>query len=200
MQTHDLQSDHFVEHYKQLELEHDANWEQARANYRRLVQVWHPDRFAQRPRERANAQKEFIKLTKSHTELRNFHRKHQRMPFQLARRVNTQHDAASFDDTYDSGISDVSDLSEGILHRSSARHKTSKQRSTSLKKIAWAVSGVGIMISTIVFFLILDRNANRANAERGREVVRQAPQSEFMPSASEIRRSQAREAFIKPTK
>ena len=199
MQSHDLQSDNFTEHYKHLELEHDADWDQARANYRRLVQVWHPDRFAQRPLERANAQKEFIKLTKSHTELRNFHRKHQRMPFQLARRVNTQQDAASYDDAYDSGISDVSDLSEGILHRS-ARHKTSKQRSTSLKKIAWAVSGVGIMISTIVFFLILDRNANRANAERGREVVRQAPQSEFMPSASEIRRSQAREAFIKPTK
>jgi len=51
----------FSKHYKNLDLGNRATWDEVRTNYRRLVQQWHPDRFENRPRERANAQQNFIR-------------------------------------------------------------------------------------------------------------------------------------------
>ncbi len=199
MESQESQTTHFARHYRQLELDDSADWNLARANYRRLVQLWHPDRFAQRPQERAHAQQEFIKLTKSHTELRNFYRKNKRLPFQVARGATTQDYTSSPDDADDRLLDGAADMDASILKREPRKHGRPTLRSSAFKKATWIVSGAAIMLGTVTFFLILDRKANQAIAEKGREVVKEAPQSEFLPSAAEIRRSQTRGAFVKPT-
>jgi len=50
----------FQHNYQLLELKSDSDWAMAKKNYRRLVHACHPDRFAQKPRERMHAQQQFI--------------------------------------------------------------------------------------------------------------------------------------------
>lgn len=201
METHESKTTHFARHYRQLELDDDADWNSARANYRRLVHLWHPDRFTERPLERANAQQEFIKLTKSHNVLRNFYRENRRLPFQVARVAGTQSSESSHDDARKEQdiFDDTSVMDSSILKRDPTRRTQTTIQSRFFKKATWMALGVCILLGTVMFFLILDRNANRAIAEKGREIVKEAPQSDFLPSASEIRRSQTRGAFVKPT-
>ena len=201
MQSQQSKTAHFAQHYRQLDLDDNADWDGLRSNYRRLVHLWHPDRFAQKPRERAHAQQNFIKLTKSYNVLRNFYREHHRLPFQAASAANTQHVASSNDDTQADrqSVDDTVTMDSSVFQREPSQHAKSIRRSSTFKKVAWSMTGACIMLGTIMFFLILDRNAHRAVAEQGREIVREAPASEFLPSAAEIRRSQSRGAFVKPT-
>lgn len=202
MATDNLQTKHFAQHYKQLELHDRANWELARANYRRLVHLWHPDRFAQRPRERVHAQQQFINLTKSYNVLRNFYRKNKRLPFETAfsspnrdtdNLMNNAFDEQGFDNTPPPPVD------AGILSRDPAdrERKISKE---GMRKLGWLMGGGAIVLGTIMLFLVIDQQANQATAQQGREVIKEAPHSEFLPSAAEIRRSQTRGAFIKPTR
>ncbi len=202
MATDNLQTKSFAHHYEQLELHDRANWELARANYRRLVHLWHPDRFAQRPRERAHAQQQFINLTKSYNVLRNFYRKNKRLPFETASATINGESESSMNNTFDEqGLDNTPppEVDAGILARDPA-DREKKISPKSMQKLGWLMAGGAIIFGTILLFLVIDKRANQATAQQGREVVKEAPNSEFLPSASELRRAQTRGAFVKPTR
>lgn len=200
MHKSDPQTNPFTQHYRLLELNDRDDWETARVHYRRLVNLWHPDRFAQRPREKAHAQQQFINLTKSYNALRNFYRKNHRLPFQSAhaasKKVKTRQPP---EPQTHRPAHDETTMDDNLLAREPSRRGSWSRKPGLLRKLAWLAAGGTVMAGTIMFFLVLDRNANRAIAEQGREIVKDAPKSEFMPTAVEIRRSKTRGAFIKPT-
>ena len=65
--------------YDILSLANDADWEDANLSYRRLVQRWHPDRYA--GREQAEAEQHFIQITKAYNKLKGYHQKNKSLPF-----------------------------------------------------------------------------------------------------------------------
>ncbi len=201
--------------YAILELENRADWQTVRTNYRRLVHLWHPDRYAQRPRERAHAQQNFIVLTKSYTRLRRFYRRYGRLPFEPTgnRSTNKIMDTRTSNKTrhtapernVGNSATDVNmpdnepAIEQGVLSRDrSGRAPAVEPRSKS--RMIWTLASCAIILATLSIFFLLDRKANQAIIERGRETVREAPASEFMPSTAEIRRSEAKGAFVQPTK
>lgn len=199
--------------YAALELHGSADWEAVRSNYRRLVHLWHPDRYAQRPRERAHAQQQFISLTKSYTHLRNFHRRYGRLPFEptgkrlTTETMDTRNPSSKQDQRHlhdeNADHADIQaigpEIELGVLGRDQSA-RTSALDSRSRNRIIWTLASCIIIVATLSIFFLLDRKANQAIIERGREAVRDAPASEFMPSAAEIRRSEAKGAFVQPTK
>ncbi len=201
MQNNDTQLNPYSHHYRMLELDDRADWETARNHYRRLVNQWHPDRFAQRPRERVHAQQQFIILTKSYNALRNFYRKNNRLPFQSASVATAHEETAVGQNEAQAPDSQNSEPQWGSnpLARERSQHFAQSKTAKSFRKLIWFVVGGTIILCTVLFFLILDRKQNKAIAEEGRKVIQEAPVSEFMPSAVEIRRSQTRGAFVKPT-
>ncbi|MFK7993646.1 MAG: J domain-containing protein [Granulosicoccus sp.] len=200
MTTHDTQKTQFALHYEQLQLSDRANWDIARSSYRRLVHVWHPDKFASRPREQVHAQQQFINLTKSYNALRDFYRKNQRLPFQSVHAASTPKATRQPDSRPEAPESSNAPMPDSnVLSRDPAPRNQRRNIPRKARNVAWVLLGVITMLSTIMFFLIVDRNANRATAEIGREVVKEAPQSNFMPTAAEIRKSQTRGVFVKPT-
>ncbi len=200
IEPHDFKSD-----YEQLELNDRADWSQARANYRRLVHLWHPDKYAQRPRERNHAQQQFISLTKSYDSLKSFQRENGRLPFEpvktrpkpekpaTAKRKKTAKKHAPARHANE-------DLNPSILARDEDATHDAVIKPAMTGKILWTIGGVAILLLTIITFFLLDRSANQKIIEKGREAIREAPPSEFMPSAAEIRKSESRGAFIQPTK
>ena len=189
----------FSKHYKNLDLGNRATWDEVRTNYRRLVQQWHPDRFENRPRERANAQQNFINVTKAYKALRTFHRINNRLPFQSAHVANSD-DATPVDETTARPTSrEPLSLDENLLKRDPSMRQNNSALKRKTRAIGWGLAACTLILCTIGFFLVQDRKANQAIAEQGREIMKQTPPSEFMPSAEEIRRSQTRGAFIKPT-
>ncbi len=215
MNEHNSDDRDFRPDYATLELNHRADWKAVRASYRQLVHLWHPDRYATRPRERVHAQQNFTSLTQSYTRLRNFHRRHGRMPFEPtgnrstnksmeihtpAQRRKTSRPDSSRDSNRPSPGPYINDaeIGAGVLGREKgSRAPALDERSR--KRMIWALAGVVMIMATVVIFFLLDMKANQAIIERGREVVREAPPSEFMPSAAEIRRSEAKGAFVQPT-
>jgi DnaJ-class molecular chaperone len=198
----------FKRDYEQLELDDRADWNQARAHYRRLVHLWHPDKYTQRPREKNHAQQQFISLTKSYDTLRAFHRQHGRLPFEpmaTASDNSTSPRSASQKSKqshrYNANTeSDADALAEGILGRANRVTAASNVNEDKGSKAVWVLLGLTLLLGTIVTFAILDKNASERIMEEGREAIREAPPSEFMPSAAEIRKSEARGAFIQPPK
>ncbi|MFK7862019.1 MAG: J domain-containing protein [Granulosicoccus sp.] len=201
MISEDSQKNQFAKHYELLEIDDRASWDIARSSYRRLVHIWHPDKFTSRPREKVFAQQQFINLTKSYNELRDFHRTNHRLPFQ-SDHVASKLDAPPLiaDIPLHSAASDTTVVNANVLSRDPSERNHSQRRLRTMYKTAWLMTGVFTLLTTVMFFIILDRKQNQATAAIGREVVRDAPESEFMPNASEIRRSQTRGAFVKPTK
>lgn len=201
---HDFKSD-----YEQLELDDRASWEQAKTNYRRLVHLWHPDRYAQRPRERTHAQQQFILLTKSYDNLKSFERENNRLPFEPAKprrqteNVTSQKQKRRSQKTPKNDTpapSAVEDLQPGALSRDDAATDQAVIKSTPWGKILWSMCGASLLLITVVTFYLIDRSTNQKVIKTGRETIRTAPPSEFMPSAAEIRKSESRGAFIQPTK
>ncbi len=205
----------FKADYALLELNHRADWKTVRAKYRHLVHLWHPDRFAQRPRERVHAQTQFIALTQSYTRLKAFQRQHGRLPFEpIKARTHdgiratstpgkkTSDDRTGQHDRSDVNITDttIDDIEPGILGRKSGTGTASMSKSRSSTRVIWILLGCFAILATLSVFFFLDRKANLEIMERGREAVRDAPASDFMPSASEIRKSEAKGAFVQPTK
>ena len=200
MISDDARKTQFALHYEELELNDRADWDAARASYRRLVHLWHPDKFTNRARERAHAQKRFIDLTKSYNELRDFYRKNQRLPFQsISAAEGVKPPVQPDEHSRQEFTTDTQTLDSSVLSRDPAKRGLSGINTRKAGKIAWLLLGICIMFATVFGFLVLDRKANQAIAEKGREVVKEAPESEFMPSAADIRRSQTRGAFVKPT-
>lgn len=198
----------FKRDYEQLELDDRADWNQARAHYRRLVHLWHPDKYAQRPREKNHAQQQFISLTKSYDTLRAFQRQHGRLPFEpMATSSDNPSNSRSASQKsnqnrrYNANTeADTDVLADGILGRANRVTAASTVNEDKGSKAVWVLLGLTLLLGTIVTFAILDKKASERIMEEGREAIRQAPPSEFMPSAAEIRKSEARGAFIQPPK
>lgn len=202
MNAEETPSQIFKHDYKLLDLDDRADWKNARASYRRLVHQWHPDKYSHRPREKVHAQQQFIELTKSYNSLRSFHRIHQRLPFEPAsKNASFQTETpASGDEKATKSAEQLNTFEKGILGRESEARTKTPVHSITNSKLFWIFTAFSMMIATVAVFLVLDLNANKANIEKGKEVLRQAPASDFMPSAAEIRKSQTRGAFIQPTK
>ena len=202
MNSNESRKTEFARHYEHLQLDDKADWNTAREKYRSLVNLWHPDRFSQRPREQIHAQQQFIDVTKSYKALRSFYKTNARMPFQSAR-VTSQKQTEKTDHIHDARHlgDDVIPSTEGagILGRDKPKNGLAAVKPHRLRTILLTTAVCAMMLGTILFFLILDRKANQAVVEKGREIVKEAPESEFLPSASEIRKSQTRGAFVKPT-
>ena len=205
MNTEDSGTKAFSQHYKQLELGNRATWDDVKINYRRLVHLWHPDRFEQRPEQRAHAQQKFIDLTKSYNVLRNFHRSNNRLPYQSAHLANKELPksrttrAQKVEDSNKNDDSEPVAVDESLLQRDPQTRRNNGNHKSNNRGIWWGLTACALLSITIVFFMIQDRKASQAIAEQGREIIKQVPPSEFMPSASEIRKSQTRGAFVKPT-
>lgn len=195
MSAEETPSEVFKHDYAMLELHEFDTWKAARANYRRLVHKWHPDKYTHRPREQAHAQQQFIELTKSYNSLRTFYRTNQRLPFES---VN-QHSKAGDNSARKSRKTDQN-VEDSILGRKAGAGKPAQASSKSYGKIFWFIGIFAMMIGTAALSLMLDLNANKATMEIGKETLRQTPQSEFMPSAAEIRKNQARGAFVQPAR
>lgn len=194
----------FKSDYAVLQLHKSADWAAARASYRQLVHLWHPDKFIQRPAERAHAQLQFINLTKSYNSLRNFQRINGHLPFQTIASHQTR-DAGKSEKPDASKPGETSHDRRGTAEDRSGRAPAAKavKNVTAHRKnrgATWMATGALMMIATIVFLLVQDNKATKARLELGREVVRQAPPSEFLTDNVKIRKSQTREAFLKPPK
>ncbi|MFK8081553.1 MAG: J domain-containing protein [Granulosicoccus sp.] len=200
MIANDAQKTQFAEHYQQLEIDDRANWDSAQSSYRKLVHVWHPDKFTSRPRERLHAQQRFINLTKSYNALRDFYRTNQRLPFQSVHTASKdQKPKLEHDSQEPKRSASVAEVDSSVLRRDPEKSAYSTGNSGNRRKIIWALAGLSILFFTATLFLILDQKLNQATAEIGREVIKDAPESEFLLNNTEIRRSQTRGAFVKPT-
>lgn len=195
--THDFKPD-----YQILELSDRASWKDARAHYRRLVHLWHPDKYTSRPREQVHAKQQFIALAKSFDNLKVFHRENDRLPFEpTAPQYESGHKGKPSDRNvrHSHQHSERSnDVHRGVLGRESGFDASYSTEANG--KAIWIAAGCAMLFTTMLVFFMLDRKANQEAFERGKEVVKHAPPSDFMPSAAEIRRSEARGAFVQPTK
>ena len=62
----------FVEHLQILGLQMGCSWEDAREAHRKLIKLWHPDRFPTTDPRRAEAERRSKALNRAITELRPF--------------------------------------------------------------------------------------------------------------------------------
>lgn len=198
--THDFRQD-----YEALELDHGADWATARTAYRRQVNLWHPDRYTQQPRERVHAQQRFIQLTRAFDSLRNFYRTNRRLPFEPigAERRNAAATGAGeppLESGTDAGRrrraaspSEEEVLEAGIL---TLRAPTGRPRRSGLGRLLWPALAAALVLATLAVFLVLDRSARQATMAEGREVLRRTEPSEFMPSAAEVQKRSSRGTFV----
>ncbi len=185
-------ADDFQQDYKQLELEQQASFKTAHMSYRRLVNHWHPDRYAQRPRERQHAQQKFIELTKSFNNLRNFHRQNDRLPFE-----HIEYAPVSTADTESPTRSSAEEeLQSGLFRQKHNRSSASIAHLPLRRGLLWVVPGALLLFATLGFFVVIDRAAKRDSIEQAKQVLRQTKASEFMPSAVEVKKQSSRGAFV----
>jgi len=171
----------------------------ARAKYRKLVHIWHPDKHADRPRERDHAQKQFIALTTAFNNLKDFHKLHNRLPFE-----GKQPEAPRPDAVLGSNVSamgkksrvDTNNLNLDTLSRDTSKTDDRVKKKSPLKKILWVATASVVICTTVAFFLLIDQKAGQRNMEHAKRVLKNAPESEFKTSEREIRRSVAKGAFI----
>ena len=207
--------------YQELGLDETADWPAARSAYRRLVNTWHPDRYARRPRERDNAQQRFIRLTRSFDRLRAFHRENARLPFERVvpaapealrgdrvERVREErlrraapHVAVEGELLGDELLGRGAPARPGRGHgRRPERHldrgPDARRGREGLPTLAWAAVALAIVGLTVVAFAVLDRSERDATYDGGREVLLDTGPSEFMPSATEVRRQSTRGTFV----
>ena len=198
--THDFRQD-----YETLALDERADWQTALVTYRRQVNLWHPDRFVDRPRERAAAQRRFIQLTRAFDSLRAFHRRNRRLPFEPIRRAapesragasarNARSTSARPDESARSGDDEhvASEPEGGLLDAG----RTLRPRGRRSLRYLWPASAALLLGATVALFVVMDRNARQATLEEGRDVLRRTAPSEYMPSAAEVQRRSSRGAFV----
>jgi len=179
-------ANNFKEDYQLLLLDDRADWNTARDSYRRMIKTWHPDRYAQRPRERAHAQERFIELTGAYNRLRTFQRQNKRMPFQplpgSVRHDTKIHAANTLTGTLHSGLR--------------SEHKQSLFSPSLTNKLRWAIPACLLILSTFGLFLWLDRNDKLRNIQEAKDVLRNTEPSEYMPSARDVKRNNNRGVFV----
>ena len=190
--------------YEELGLDEAADWNGTRAAYRKLVNTWHPDRYAQRPREREHARQRFIRLTRSFDRLRAFYRENGRLPFEtivpeaperlrvdrVERAGTERRRRAASAAAVDPALS-----RDELLGRTDApRRAGAAPRPTA--RLAWLGAGLCVVAATVALFVVMDRNERRDTYESGRGVLLETEPSEFMPSASEVRSQSTRGSFV----
>lgn len=191
--------------YEELGLDEGADYAAARAAYRRLVNVWHPDRYANRPRERDHAQQRFIGLTRSFDRLRAFHREHRRLPFETvvprapetlrgdrAERLDTERRRRS-----EPAVAVDVELSGDELLGTGGRARA-PSRGPRRPALAWLGAGAAIaaVALAVVALVVLDRHERQETWRDGRDVLLETEPSEFMPSATEVRHRSTRGTFV----
>ena len=190
--------DSFKVDYLTLKLKQGADWPTARSHYRKLVHIWHPDKFSEKPAELANAQKEFIALSKSYNRLKSFQSLHNRLPFENTKPEESRPDAtlntAPVTENIKSRV-DPNNLDLGTLSRDENKVDDRLVKKSPLKKILWIMVATVVVVATIALFFILDKKANQQTRALGEQVLKEAPASEFNPTPAEIRRSESKGAF-----
>ena len=190
----------FKADYRTLKLKQNADWATARNHYRKLVHKWHPDKYSDRPTELENAQKQFIALSKSYNRLKEFHSRNKRLPFENSPPETPRPDATLNVDSDNPSMRsnvDPNNMDLGTLSRDKSRIDPRLDKKSSVAKILSLIVASVVVVGTIMLFFILDQKANQKNMARGRQAIKEAPQSEFTPTPSEIRRSESKGAFIR---
>ena len=191
--------------YEELGLDEAADWPTARGTYRRLVNTWHPDRYAQRPREREHARQRFIRLTRSFDRLRGFYRENGRLPLQrivprapeslrvdrVARARHERRRRAA------PAVAVETELhGDELLGRAAASRAEDPAGGRRRAHLLWASAGACVLAATVGLFLVIDHSERRAAYESGRDVLLETAPSPFARSASEVRRQATRGSFV----
>ena len=182
----------FQHNYQLLELDPSSDWETANKNYRRLVHVWHPDRFEQRPRERVHAQQQFIELTKAFNNLRAFYRENNRMPLQPMKQAVA--DAPEPPPHQRIVSDDELTLQSGILNKRKPSQKTIKP--SILRPLLWALPIGATVLTGLIVFVVIDRNAKMHSIEEAKRVLRDTQPSKYMADSDKISQANSRAALI----
>lgn len=172
----------FERDYQMLELGREADWDEARESYRRLVNRWHPDRFASRPRERQHAQVRFIEVTKSYKNLREYHRSNGRLPLQDPALRDTQQSAGT---PPEPTLRSNGHASRGASVANEAGLFAENNRLTSPKKSKlniglWSMAVIAL-VATISLFVVLEKRVSEKVRQDGIDVLRETEPSEFLP-------------------
>lgn len=192
----------FEADYRTLNLHENADWRTTRVRYRKLVHKWHPDKYSDRPKDLEFAQKKFIALTKAYNRLKAFHSLHKRLPFEHTTREEIRADAVLNIDSVTASKksrADQEDLDKGTFSRDESKTDERLIKKSPLTRILWIIITCIVIVGTIMLFFVLDQKANQRNRIIGEQVLKEAPESEFIPTPSEIRRSESKGAFIRNT-
>ncbi len=71
--------------YRILGAEPGCTWEQLRTAYRRQVQIWHPDRYQQRPEQAAGSAQRMLKVNAAFEQLASYFERHGELPLKPSR-------------------------------------------------------------------------------------------------------------------
>jgi len=183
---------HFQDDYQLLELDSSASWEQANENYRRLVQVWHPDRYSERPTELVHAQNQFIDLTKAFNNLRGFYRENSRLPFEQI----TQSTVDSSEPPEHQRIhpEDHAVLESSMLNKRKPSHRS--LRSNASKPWLWIVPTLATVAAGVAVFFVIDRNAKLDTIEQAKRVLNNVQPSEYMADSEKINKANSRASMV----
>lgn len=193
-------SDGFQADYGILNIPENTDWATLRKHYRKLALKWHPDKYAEKPEQIEAAQTQFIALATSYNNLKQFHALHSRLPFEHTRTEGIRHGTS--DNIQKPGASvqsnvDPNNLDLDTLCRDESKTDPRLVKKSPLKKILWCSVVSSVIVCTVLIFFILDRKAGQKNSEIGRQVLKDAPVSEFTPTPSQIRRGESKGTFLK---
>ena len=68
-------TEHYLKNYRVLGIPPGASWKQLRQAYKKLVNVWHPDRYQQNARKKRQAEEKTKEITRAYKELAEYHKK-----------------------------------------------------------------------------------------------------------------------------
>ncbi len=175
-------STQFHRDYELLELDRISDWDTARANYRRLVNIWHPDRYSNRPVEREHAQKVFIELTKSFNNLRNFYREKNRLPYEFDAIESVKPAEPRPEQRVDQDETNVTQ--SGILKQ----RKSSEIKATSApsNRSSWLIPSLLTIAGGIGIFIYMDMSAKNRATEEAARILRTTKPSEFLQDSGKI--------------
>lgn len=110
--------------YKILNLPRSADWQQAKTQYRRLVQTCHPDKFDSDSVESLLAHEKFLEINNAYELLQNFYRENQKLPLQP--------DRLSDSDFVELQQKQTAQIAKNSSSRKRSREKTSKGTASKL--------------------------------------------------------------------
>jgi hypothetical protein len=88
----------YLKNYRILGIQPGASWKQLRQAYKKMVNVWHPDRFQQDARQKKLAEEKTKEITQSYQELAGYYKKFGALPLpveQVATPVADKHTAGT---------------------------------------------------------------------------------------------------------